>query len=969
MPLGTSTSSWRVYQFHQGRKTVWLYIPYQVLPLMSISVPVDEYNMMSRNVFWAAGICSIAIMCGFLSGCASRPDVWNLLASGDGEMARPFFMGEVDVNDRDRLGRSPLHLAAENRDTRLAEFFISLGAEVDAVDGARRTALAISAEKLDAPTAKILAAAGADIHHPMPDGSSPAHIAVQPGNEAFLAALLTTESLHAADSSGRTILHVAAAAGNAAAVESILGAGGILSTEDMAGITALDIALERRDSRNHAETAERLIQAGAVSDDPLYSYLAPAARTSNYNIRGAEGMAPIHFIARMGYTGYLTFLLERNADVNIQNASGATPLHEAARSGNVGVMEALLDRGASINTQDASGNSVLHIAIPPESHLAALYLFLSRGADVNLPDEHGISPLHIAIMLNRGEDIIRALLEAGADISSRNGEGKTPLYMAMEYGRGNLIPLLLSFGADIFAADNNGVTPFEMALKTNSPQIYFLISGETVLRRDGAGNTMLHLTVASGGDTRILDNILNYPVSVNARNNAGDTALTVAVRLNKSEAGELLLKRGADIFAANTAGESPLSLTFPGPGADPAELRRWMLSAENLAVRDRVGNTALHYAAQWRLDYWIPLLVELGAKTEAANTAGETPLFTAVRHDSASGIRVLASSGALLSARDNLGNTALHASVRWQAINGAGALIDLGMDINSHALNGKTALHDSIRLGMPEFQMLLLRRGADIEVRDADGNTPFMEAIFAGNPETMELLAGVDADPNTRNFHGNTPLHIAVAMERTDLTNLLLGLGVSIHDRNSRGRTPLQEALVASPGLVTTLLTRDRLHLADNNGSSPLHIAVQERAPASMIATIMGLGVRLSSVDAEGRTPIRLAVDLGQWESARLLADSGSDVFITARDGVSAAEMSLRKGEEAVSALFSGRSLNATDASGNTILHYAARRGDTTVISQLLALGAFKEVRNIAAESPAEIALRWNHHDAAALLN
>jgi hypothetical protein len=38
------------------------------------------------------------------------------------------------------------------------------------------------------------------------------------------------------------------------------------------------------------------------------------------------------------------------------------------------------------------------------------------------------------------------------------------------------------------------------------------------------------------------------------------------------------------------------------------------------------------------------------------------------------------------------------------------------------------------------------------------------------------------------------------------------------------------------------------------------------------------------------------------------------------------------------------------------------------MIAILLELGANKNIRNIAAESPADIALRWNHAEAAAML-
>lgn len=928
---------------------------------------------MRGNLFFAATLCGIALVSGVLTACRTTPpdDVWTLLARGEVERAQPYFLGNVDVNSSDRLGRTPLHLAAENRNPSLASFFISLGAVVDALDAQQMTPLSISATWLDIPTARVLAEAGANIHHPMRDDVSPARLAVDAGNEAFLAALLNAQSVASVDSSGRSVLHLAAEAGNTRAVDMTLEAGAIAVLQDNTGINALDIALGRGDSRSHAEIAERLIQAGAVSANPLHGYFAPGARISNYNVRSVDGMAALHYIARRGYRGYLSFALERGADVNIQNASGSTPLHEAARSGNVSVMEILLNHGAQINTQDASGNSALHIAFPPELHLQAINLLLSRGANPNLRDGHGATPLHVAVILNRSADVVSALLSGGSDVCVRDVEGKTALYLAIENNRLDLVPLLLAHGSDIFAKDNNGVTPFERALLRNASVAFAMINRETALQRDSAGNNMLHTIVRAGGNINMLNAVLGYSDSglVNARNYAGDTSLTIAVRLDRREAGELLLHRGADIFAVNSDGESPLSLTFPPAGHSPDDLRRWMLTPRTLGERDGLGNTPLHYAAQWRLDHWIPLLVTMGGNVEASNATGETPLFTAVRVDSPSTIRTLAGNRATLAARDSHGNSPLHTAVRWHSLGSAQALVSLGLDIDSRALNGRTPLHDSVRFGMPEVQTLLLRYGADIEARDVEGNTPFMEAALAGNAEALEMLAARGANPHTRNLRGDTPLHAAVALERADLAAMLLARGASIHARNALGRTPFQMALAVSPGMVGILLGGGRLHQTDDYGSSPLHVAVHERVAAGAIGDLLVLGAGMSAVDAEGRTPVRLAVEMRLWDAARLLADSGADVFIAARDGRSAADLSLVQGETAVRALFSGQAINSRDLSGNTILHYAARQGNAAVVSQLLSLGAFRGALNIAAESPADIALRWNHHEAAALLN
>jgi ankyrin repeat protein len=936
--------------------------------------PVDIEGMKRNNLWLTILFGGILLLSPCFSGCKTSPqpepaaeipvdDVWSLLDRRETGRAREMFLGKVDVHARDDRGRTPLHAAAEIGDADLTAFFISLGAEIDALDNEKRSPLGISAEKGDAAVAKVLCAAGADIHLP-PEGNNPALAGIRQKG-AFLEALLTPKSVESAGAGGRSILHLAAAAGDAGAIRIILDAGSAAAKKDGAGKTALDLALEQPDSRNHLETAELLILAGAVSQNPVYPYLAPAVRSSNYNIRGADGASSLHFAAREGYSNFISFLLEKGTNVNIKNASGATALHEAARSGRLGAMETLLRRGAEVNVQDAKGNSALHIGIPPDVHQEAAALLLSFGINPNLRDVHGESPLHIAVTLNRSSDVLQTLLGGGADVSIRNIDGKTPLYLAVEENKPSYIPLLLAYGSDIFAADNQGATVYERALLDRNSILTALITEETVFQNDSAGNTLLHLTVKNRGDDKIVGLILDRKALVNARNKEGDTSLHIAVRLDRGESGTLLISRGADIFAPNARGESPLYLAFTSTGG----VRQWMISPFTLETRDGLGNTVLHYICQWKLDAQIPFVISRGANTEAANATGETPLFTAVKYDNASTVKVLLANGAYLNSRDTLGNSALHAAVRWDTPRAAAALIDSGIDINAHSLNGNTPLHDAVRLGIVNMETLLVQRGASLEVRNAGGNSPLMEAIMAGHPLSMERLAELGADPTTRNNRGDTPLHVAVAMERSDLVTPLLSWGAPIHAKNSFGKSPFQIALAGSPRMVSTLLTRDRIYGADDSGFSALHIAVQEHAGPDMIKIIIDQGGRINSVDYEGRSPLRLAVDTGDWEKARILADAGADPFLTAGDGKTPAELALSAGEEGIRALFSGRGISARDPSGNTILHYAAKSCSPGLVGLLLELGANKGVKNIAAESPADIARRWNQIETAALLN
>jgi ankyrin repeat protein len=901
-------------------------------------------------------------------GCKSTPEkeetVFTLLAAGKIAEAKELFRGKTNVSERDEEGRTTLHIAAEMEDPDLASFLIALGADVNAVDNQGRTPLAISTIKLDTPTGSVLAAAGSDIHHPLSTGSTETIALQSLWDKDFANGILNANTINSTDASGRTILHLAALTGTSNMIDPIIAKGGEINRKDNTGKTALDTAFLRTDSVNHAYTAEKIILAGGASENPFFAYLAPPVRSSNYNIRLTDGYTVYHYAAREGYSGYIDYLTEKRADVNVKNNAGSTPLHEAARNGQLGAMEQLIVVGADVNAQDAKGNTSMHRALPPEQHRAAVLLLLEREANPNLRDEHGEIPLQVVITLHRDYDIVNSLLAGGSEVSNRNIDGKTALYLAVEEDQVEIVPLLLAYGSDIFAADNTGLTPIEKAIQEKRPALEELVTGETVQRSDSTGNTILHIAVRNRADQAITTRILDKNAAVNARNKEGNTALHIAVVNNDESSGNLLIARGADIFAPNSAGESPLYLAFHSSGS----VREWMLNEKTLEARDGLGNTALHYAAQWKLAQHVPLMVKRGARLEASNATGETPLFWAARADSPETVEALLKQGALLTARDSLGNSSLHSAVRWNAQNAAPALIEAGISVNSQNLAGKAPLHDAVRLGLNGMEEQLVAHGAALEIRDNQGNTPLMEAVMAGFPGAAERLTDKGADPVARNNSGDTPLHIAVVIQRVDLVTLLLGCGASIHARNSQGITPFNTALTVSPYMVSTLLTKDRIYIADDDGLSPLHIAIKQRAAPAMIQAVIARGCRISAVDREGRTPLRLALDIGSYSEAKVLADAGSDVFTAAVDGRTPADLAIAKGPDAIQSVFSGKAIGARDGSGNTVLHYAAKIGNTSAISLLIGLGADKNIKNIASESPAEIARRWNHQQAEALL-
>jgi ankyrin repeat protein len=948
-----------------------------------------KHTKSARWNFYASRLlCGLNLALSLLVSCAGQPPplqeeiVGEAVRTPQGPQgpqgknefddARKLFAGQSRVNSMDEQGRTPLHVAVDSGDYEMMAFLIAMGAAMDLPDRENRTPLAVAVERKDGRSARALVEAGADIHQRQSGGQTLAAASIAIGGD-FLRAVLTPGILQSTDSDGRTMLHLAAMEGNPEAVKIVLDEEAKLrhsnlKTADKNGKTALDLALEHIDSKEHFEAAEKLILAGAVSASPVYAHLAPAVRSSNYNTRIGDGIAPLHFAAGEGYAGMTQYLLDKNVDINVKSASGTTPLHEAARSGSLVVMELLLQQGADVRARDAKGNTPMHIAMPIDNQQKALALLLRRGADPNARDEYGESPLHILISLNSPPEAIATLLAGGADVSVRNLEGKTALYLAVQGNRIDSIGALLYYNSDIFAADNNGTTPFSLALRENGPALPALITEATALQSDSQGNTILHLVVAAHAETAIPAFILDKKALVNARNKAGDTALHIAVRDDLQDIGELLIERGADVFANNANGESPLYLSFPEK-VPPGTVRQWIINPTTILARDGGGNSILHYIAQWKLDTHIPIIVFKGINPNVPNAMGEPPLFMAVKADSHSTIVALLAAGASIDARDSQGNNGLHAAVRWDAINAAQTLISRAANVNAHALNGKTPLHDAIRWGIIRMETLLIGNGADLEARDNEGNTPFMESIIAGYIASAERLNTMGVDVTIRNNRGDTPLHIAVAQDRLDMVSLLLGWGAKIHARNIVEKTPFQVALATSQRMVAALLTPQWIGVADDNGRSPLHIAVLSDASAEMLKTIIDMGARVSAIDLDGKTSLRLALERDKWEHAKLLADAGSNVFVVAGDGKSPAEIAIAKGREAINAIFSGTAIASQDSAGNTILHYAAQMGSPDLVALLIDLGASKTARNISAESPGDVALKWRRPDIAAMLN
>ncbi|MHB8453914.1 MAG: ankyrin repeat domain-containing protein [Acidiferrobacterales bacterium] len=144
----------------------------------------------------------------------------------------------------------------------------------------------------------------------------------------------------------------------------------------------------------------------------------------------------------------------------------------------------------------------------------------------------------------------------------------------------------------------------------------------------------------------------------------------------------------------------------------------------------------------------------IGSSVWAHGTA-EDMLFRAAQTGNLAMAKSLVARGAKVNARDQFGDTPLH----WAAGHGNTAVVRLliahGADVNARDLHGETPLFGADNKAVVD---LLLEHGALVNGRDVIGQTPLDKAAWRGRIPVIKSLIAHGADVNARDVNGYTAL-------------------------------------------------------------------------------------------------------------------------------------------------------------------------------------------------------------------
>ncbi len=193
-----------------------------------------------------------------------------------------------------------------------------------------------------------------------------------------------------------------------------------------------------------------------------------------------------------------------------------------------------------------------------------------------------------------------------------------------------------------------------------------------------------------------------------------------------------------------------------------------------------------------------------------ANLA-DTDLLTAAAAGDVPAIERALAAGAKLEARDERGRTPVVLATHGGHVAAAQALMARGANVNAQDDQRDSAFLLAGARGHTEIVRAALAAGADWRITNRFGGTALIPACERGHVETVRLLLTTDIDVDHVNRLGWTGLLEAVVLadggpRHQEIVRLLLARGAKVNLADKDGVTPLQHATRMGQREVAALL-------------------------------------------------------------------------------------------------------------------------------------------------------------------
>ncbi|MBK9579143.1 MAG: ankyrin repeat domain-containing protein [Fibrobacteres bacterium] len=600
---------------------------------------------------------------------------------------------------------------------------------------------------------------------------------------------------------GSSAIHLAARAGNLAAVKFLVAQGSDPDDRDRQRYTPLMHAAFRGD----LAMTEFLVGRGASLDAFSESFQTPLMIAV---VRGRDTV--------------VDFLLKKNADPLFQPPNGGFPrtsnaLFLSVGSRDTASFEMLFSARPDPNLRLSDGQTLLMAAAKANS-LRLVRRFLSMNADDSARDQEGNTALHHACQAGADTGILEQLLLNGADPDAKNASLETPLHLAVLSKNVANVRVLLRGKIDVDFPDRLGNTPMMRALTSGEEEIALLLKDKganpvvsSTYRNDpnilvpDKSSRLVKLVIAAGADV----NTMVYPYN-HCGEDRYERILTLAASQGWNDVIDQAMAKGANPALTNGKHLTALQCAMENHryGAFQMLLKRGAKVDSSLAG----GYLRWLVASDDSLNA-ISVLLKSGANVDDRDRSGRTPLMIAASAKQEMNVKVLLKSKADPTLRDGRGRTALHDAIESGCFECAKVLLEKGSSVKDVYPEGQSLVSLAVARQDTVMAKWLLAKGApavlagDVyekvfgeggseeivrfvvrKMSGVDLGKALLKAVSNDNADLVRFLIEKKADVNARDYDGRTPLMINCAYSGSrEIRELLEENGAKLKLRDKSG--------------------------------------------------------------------------------------------------------------------------------------------------------------------------------------